>query len=172
VFKDSNPQITIFVLFKDRTIRIWDQPMSIKTDIKEQMMTAMFNLVRGINKEADNCGKACGGLNEKEQILILYLGKEEEVRMSDLAGIIDAPVSTVTSIVNKLVENEILNREHSVEDRRVINVSLTTKGKSVYKKIRNQKDELLNAVLANLPEKDQSAMIKYINILAASLGKR
>ena len=76
--------------------------MKVKDDLREQMMNAMFNLVRAINKEADNCGKACGGFNEKEQILILYLGKNEEVKMSDLAGIIDAPVSTITlsSITN------------------------------------------------------------------------
>jgi DNA-binding MarR family transcriptional regulator len=146
--------------------------MRVKDELKEQMMNAMFNLVRGINKEADNCGKACGGFNEKEQILILYLGKkEEEVKMSDLAGIIDAPVSTITSIVNKLVENDILYREHSVEDRRIINVSLTAKGKNLYKKIRTQKDALLDALLSQLPEKDQVSMIKYINILASSLGK-
>lgn len=135
-------------------------------------MNAMFNLVRAINKEADNCGKACGGFNEKEQILILYLGKNEEVKMSDLAGIIDAPVSTITSIVNKLVENDILDRDHSVEDRRVINVSLTTKGKNIYKKIRTQKDELSDALLSKLSEKDRASMIKYINILASSLVNR
>jgi DNA-binding MarR family transcriptional regulator len=145
--------------------------MKVKDDLREQMMNAMFNLVRAINKEADNCGKACGGFNEKEQILILYLGKNEEVKMSDLAGIIDAPVSTITSIVNKLVENDILDRDHSVEDRRVINVSLTTKGKNIYKKIRTQKDELSDALLSKLSEKDRASMIKYINILASSLGK-
>ena len=146
--------------------------MRVKDDLKEQMMNAMFNLVRAINKEADNCGKACGGFNEKEQILILYLGKNEEVKMSDLAGILDAPVSTITSIVNKLVENDILDRDHSVEDRRVINVSLTTKGKNIYKKIRTQKDELSDALLSKLSEKDQASMIKYINILASSLVSR
>ncbi len=146
--------------------------MRVKDDLKEQMMNAMFNLVRAINKEADNCGKACGGFNEKEQILILYLGKNDEVKMSDLAGIIDAPVSTITSIVNKLVENEILDRDHSVEDRRVINVTLTTKGKNIYKKIRTQKDELSDALLSKLSEKDQASMIKYINILASSLVSR
>jgi DNA-binding MarR family transcriptional regulator len=146
--------------------------MKVKDDLREQMMNAMFNLVRAINKEADNCGKACGGFNEKEQILILYLGKNEEVKMSDLAGIIDAPVSTITSIVNKLVENDILDRDHSVEDRRVINVSLTTKGKNIYKKIRTQKDELSDALLSKLSEKDRASMIKYINILASSLVNR
>jgi DNA-binding MarR family transcriptional regulator len=146
--------------------------MKVKEDNKEKLMNAMFNLVRAINKEADNCSKACGGFNEKEQILILFLGKNDEVKMSDLAGIIDAPVSTVTSIVNKLVENEILTRDHSVEDRRIINVSLTSKGKAAYKRIRGQKDELFEAMLSKLSEKDQEVMIKYVNILADSLRNR
>ena len=146
--------------------------MKVKEDTKEQMMNAMFNLVRAINKEADNCGKACGGFNEKEQIILLYLGKNQDVKMSDLASTIDAPTSTITSIVNKLVENDFLNRDHSVEDRRIINVSLTAKGKIAFKKIRAQKDELSDAMLSKLSEKDQAAMIKYVNILASSLGSR
>jgi DNA-binding MarR family transcriptional regulator len=144
--------------------------MTVNDATKEQMMNAMFNLVRAINKEADNCGKACGGLSEKEQIILFYLGKNEDVKMSELAGIIDAPMSTVTSIVNKLVENDLLNRSHSVEDRRIINVSLSLKGRNIYKKIRSQKDELFDSMLTQLSEKDQAALIKYINILASSLS--
>jgi DNA-binding MarR family transcriptional regulator len=146
--------------------------MKVKDDTKEEMMNAMFNLVKAINKEADNCGKACGGFNEKEQIILLYLGKNQEVKMSDLASTIDAPVSTITSIVNKLVEKDLLNRDHSVEDRRIINVSLTAKGKTAFKKIRDQKDELSDAMLSKLSEKDQAAMIKYVKILASSLINR
>lgn len=145
--------------------------MKVNVEMKEQLMTAMFNLVQAINREADNCGKACGGLNEKEQIILFYLGKNDNVKMSDLAGIIDSPMSTITSIVNKLVDNDIVTRNHSVEDRRIINVSLSTKGKSLYKKIRVQKDGLSDVILSKLGEKDQAAMIRYINILASSLGQ-
>lgn len=146
--------------------------MNVKEDRKEQLVAAMFNLVRAIKNEADNCGKACGGFNEKEQILMMYLGKSEHVKMSDLAGIIDAPMSTITSIVDKLVERGFLNRDHSSEDRRVINVSLTSEGKSAFKKICTQKNKLADAMLSKLSEKDQAAMIKYINILASSLSSK
>lgn len=144
--------------------------MKVNDEMKEQLMNAMFQLVQAINKEADKCGKACGGLNEKEQIILFYLGKNEDAKMSDLAAIVDAPMSTVTSIVNKLVENDLLNRNHSVEDRRIINVSLAPKGRNIFKKIRAQKDELSVEMLSKLNEKDQVAMIRYIKILASSLG--
>ena len=146
--------------------------MKVNDETKEQLMNAMFNLVRAINKEADRCGKESGGFNEKEQIILHYLGKNEDVKMSDLAGVIDAPISTVTSIVNKLVENDLLNRTHSVEDRRIINVSLTSKGRSIFKKIHAQKDELSNIILSKLNEKEQAAMVKYVNVLASSLASR
>ena len=146
--------------------------MKVNDEMKEQLMNAMFNLVLAINKEADRCGKECGGFNEKEQIILLYLGKNDDAKMSDLAGVIDAPMSTVTSIVNKLVENDYLNRTHSVDDRRIINVSLTTKGKNIYKKIRAQKDEMSTAILSKLNDRDQAALIKYVNILGSSLGNR
>jgi DNA-binding MarR family transcriptional regulator len=145
--------------------------MRVKDETKEQLMNAMFNLVRAINKEAGDCGKTCGGFNEKEMIILMYLGSHNGVKMSDLAAIIDSPMSTVTSIVNKLVENGFLNRDHSAEDRRIINVFLSSTGKAAYKKIRVNKDERSQAILSGLAENEQTAMIKYINILASALVK-
>lgn len=143
--------------------------MKVKEENKERFVSAMFDLVRAIKNETDNCGKLCGGLNEKELIIIVYTGQNQNVKMTDIADNIAAPMSTLTNIVDKLVERKFLTRDHSGEDRRVINVSLTSAGKAAYKNILTQKKLVAERTLSSLNEKDQGAVIKLLQSLAATI---
>ncbi len=58
--------------------------------------------------------------------------------MSAIADYIGAPMSTLTNIVDKLIELKFLSREHSDDDRRVINVMLTAKGKTAFKTVSSK----------------------------------
>ena len=78
-------------------------------------------------------------LNEKELVVVYLVGEKQNIKMSEIAANIDAPMSTLTNIVDKLVEKKILSRGHSSEDRRVINVFLDSAGKAAYKTMVNQK---------------------------------
>ncbi len=140
--------------------------MKVKEENKDKFLSAMFNLVRSIKNETENCGKICGGVNEKELTVIVFVGEHKNVKMSEIADSVKAPMSTLTSIVDKLVEKDLINRDHSGEDRRVINVSLTAAGKEAYKNVLIQKKKVAERMLAQLSEKEQTMVIKYLNDLA------
>jgi DNA-binding MarR family transcriptional regulator len=143
--------------------------MKVKDENKEKFGSAMYSLVRAIKNEMETCCKLCGGINEKELIVIVYVGQNQNVKMSDIADNIEAPTSTLTNIVDKLVEKKYLSRDHSGEDRRVINVALTPKGKDAYKILITQKKLVAEKALSQFNEKEQQTFIKYINILSASI---
>ena len=143
--------------------------MKVKDKNKEKFGLAMYNLVKSIKNEMETCGKLCGGINEKELIVIVYVGQNQNVKMSDIADNIEAPMSTLTSIVDKLVKKKYLSRDHSGEDRRVINVALTPNGEDVYKILLTQKMLTAEKALSQFNEKEQEMFIKHINILSSSL---
>lgn len=143
--------------------------MKVKEDTKKFFADSMFNLFRAIKSESDDCGRLCGGLNEKELIIIIYIGQNENVKMSDISENIEAPMSTLTSIVDKLVERKYLTRDHSAEDRRVINVSLTSNGKTAYKTINTKRKRIAEKILSQLSEKDQTVFISHLNLLTSSI---
>ena len=93
----------------------------------------------------------------------------KNVKMSDIADNIAAPMSTVTSIVDKLVEKKLIHRDHSGEDRRVINVSLTPAGKSGFTKVNDKRKKIVEAALSKLNEKEQVIAIKSLNALAEAI---
>ncbi len=146
--------------------------MKVKKDNKEYFAESMFNLFRAIKNESDDCGRLCGGINEKELIIIIYIGQNENVKMSDISENIEAPMSTLTSIVDKLVERKYLTRDHSAEDRRVINVSLTSNGKTAYKSINTKRKRIAEKILSQLNEKEQTIFINHLNLLASSIATK
>ena len=146
--------------------------MKVKKDNKEYFAESMFNLFRAIKNESDDCGRLCGGINEKELIIIIYVGQNENVKMSDISENIEAPMSTLTSIVDKLVERKYLTRDHSAEDRRVINVSLTSNGKTAYKSINTKRKKIAEKILSQLNEKEQTIFINHLNLLASSIATK
>ncbi len=144
--------------------------MEVKNDNKDKFISVMMDLVKAIKNEADNCGKLCGGANEKEVFVIVYIGQNQSVKMSDIADNIEAPMSTLTSIVDKLVEKGILSRDHSGEDRRVVNVFLTSHGKAVYKALVMKREFMAEKLLSKYNENDQDTFIEHIRILASTLS--
>jgi DNA-binding MarR family transcriptional regulator len=89
--------------------------------------------------------------------------------MSDISENIEAPMSTLTSIVDKLVERKFLTRDHSAEDRRVINVSLTSNGKAAYDIILTKRKNMAEKILSQLNEKEQTVFISHLNLLTSSI---
>jgi DNA-binding MarR family transcriptional regulator len=144
--------------------------MKVKDENKEKFAEAMDLLIRAIKNETENCTKLCGVVGEKELFILNFVGQKRNVKMSDIAENIAAPMSTITSIMDKLVERKLINRDHSAEDRRVINVSLTADGRTAYKSLQNKKKKTAEMMLSNFNEKEQSLVITHLKQLAGIIG--
>lgn len=62
---------------------------------------------------------------------LLQIFIQEKVRLSDLAVILGMNPGNLSRVCQSLEESSLLQREHSVDDRRVWAISLTEKGKEV-----------------------------------------
>jgi DNA-binding MarR family transcriptional regulator len=143
--------------------------MAVDASKAERFVSAMFNLSDAIKSESEQCCKICGDLNEKELIVISFVGQNKSVKMSAIAENIQAPLSTLTTIVDKLVANKFLLRFNSEEDRRVVNVELDKKGKDSYKEFVNRKKTMAKRILAHFKETEQDTLIDNITKLASSI---
>lgn len=145
---------------------------SIRT--KDEKITkfaeALLRLANSFKNETESCGKMCGGLSEKELLAIVFVGQNKNAKMSDIADYISAPMSTLTNIIDKLVEKQLLIRDHSGEDRRVINVSLSQGGKLAYTKLLDKRKRMVESILSGINDKEQALIIKYLNLLSAGIG--
>ncbi len=143
--------------------------MSAKDDKMNQFITAMFSLTSAIKCESEHCCKICGDISEKELMIIAFVGDSKSVKMSEIADFLKAPLSTLTSIADKLVANKFLVRHNSDEDRRVVKVALGEKGKESYKAFLTRKKAMTKKVLSQFNEKEQHTVINHISKLAAAI---
>ena len=102
-------------------------------------------------------------------MIIAFVGDIKSAKMSEISEYLGAPLSTLTSIADKLVANKFLVRYNSDEDRRVVKVALGEKGQESYKVFLTRKKANTKSVLSHFSEKEQTALINQINKLAAAI---
>jgi DNA-binding MarR family transcriptional regulator len=143
--------------------------MVVEAGNGDKFISVMFNLSSAIKSESEHCCKICGNLNEKELFIIAFIGEKKSVKMSDISDYLQAPLSTLTAIVDKLVTNKFLLRYNSSDDRRVVKVELDRKGKASYKEFKNRKEIMANKVLGHLSEAEQKILIANLAHLVTSI---
>jgi DNA-binding MarR family transcriptional regulator len=143
--------------------------MSAKDDKMNQFVSAMLNLTSAIKSESENCCQLCGDVNEKELMIIVFVGQNKSVKMSEIADNLKAPLSTLTSIADKLVANKFLVRHNSDEDRRVVKVGLGVKGLESYETFLTRRKAMTKKVLSRFNEKEHNTLINHISKLADAI---
>ena len=121
-------------------------------------------------EEVDNfCIELTKDITKADLLLIGYIGRENEVIMRQVAEFCEVPLSTATWTVDKLVDKEYLKRVNSLEDRRIVEVSLTKKGIGVFNLFQQKKFEMGERMLTNLSIEKQEYFIKTLEQIAKNL---
>ncbi|MFC1563383.1 MarR family winged helix-turn-helix transcriptional regulator [candidate division KSB1 bacterium] len=88
------------------------------------------------------------------------LGIKGKCKMRDISSILDIPNSTTTSIVDRMVKNDIVKRTRTEEDRRVVFISLTEKGDKYWRMVLEQIIKIYEYMMSLLSEEDQDELIR------------
>ncbi len=94
--------------------------------------------------------------------IIEAIGEREPKNMSSVAKIMSVTVGTLTIAINSLVKKGYVHRERSEEDRRVVLISLTKKGKKANAHHMKFHDGMIQAVLKDLNEEQQEVLVKAL----------
>ncbi|MEM3972212.1 MAG: MarR family transcriptional regulator [Saccharolobus sp.] len=126
----------------------------------------IIGLTRKVNKEAD---KALGqiGLSYFEFKVMCALEEEGKVPMSRVAEKYMLTKAGLTSIIDRLEEKELVRRVRSEEDRRVIYVELTDKGKEKLYEGRKIFQNVLEIFMKKISENEIAELEKIFNKLSA-----
>lgn len=86
--------------------------------------------------------------------VLKILDKHGNLPMSKIGRNVHISKSNMTSLIDKLVENGLAERLPDQNDRRVINISITPKGKDVLKNWRKNSNNEIKKSLSVLSEED------------------
>lgn len=112
------------------------------------------------------CSAAAGLLNHQEIRVVEFLGREGSQIMRAIAEHLRLAVNSVTTVVDGLEQKKLVVRNRSTEDRRVIQVELTSTGRKLHDEIDEARLELYRSLLKHLSAREQNQFLELFRKIA------
>jgi DNA-binding MarR family transcriptional regulator len=115
------------------------------------------------------------GITATQLNVLKLLQTVGDLSLSELSKRMAATNSTITGIIDRMVEAKLVAREQSADDRRVWRISLLADGKQLARKIEVAPWEILRTAVTALPpaELDQliATLLKVVDHIETSVKK-
>ena len=82
------------------------------------------------------------------------VGIKDAKTMGEIAHDLRITVGTLSAAITKLIKKGYVERQRTEEDRRVVLVSLTSKGENVYREHQVFHEEMITSMLGNFSEEE------------------
>jgi len=111
------------------------------------------------------------GLNGMQARILIRLFEDGSQKASSLAEKLLVTAGAITGIADKLIDMEYLERERDLEDRRVVNLVITEKGKAVVQKLKDKRAEISEMMFTGLSEDDVHQLTRLFNQIIANMDR-
>ncbi len=152
----ANPMNTVSKLFVETN--------AIKLESALQTLVTSFNQRRLSILERY-------GVSEQDVEIIRHLDIEDQKKMKEVGEFFQIKLSTLTSTVDGLEKLKLVKRKNSKEDRRVIYIHPTAKGKNLLTDLDEPPKELSQNVLSKISPDQFQMLIDSMEQMSKDLGK-
>lgn len=104
-------------------------------------------------------------LTNNDMHVIEAIGTDKPKNMSAIARLLSVTVGTLTIAMNSLVKKGYVIRERGQQDRRVVYISLSEKGRAAYRHHENFHREMIKSISDRLSEEELKALTKALTCL-------
>lgn len=142
----------------------------IKSDVDEVVEAIVYlytesrRLTKELARRADLTGPQLTVVKMLEQI--------GDLSLSELSERIRAQNSTVTGIIDRMVRENLVVRERSKEDRRVVFIRLTPKGRKLAQEITVEPMEIFRNALEDLSANEVRDLVKILGKVAKKVRQQ
>lgn len=104
-------------------------------------------------------------ISNNDMHIIEVIGLNEPKNMSTAAKALSVTVGTLTIAINNLVKKGYVCRVRSEEDRRVVLLSLSEKGRKAYRHHEKFHEEMIEATLEGLSQEETKVLVHALTNL-------
>ncbi|CDF58832.1 MarR family transcriptional regulator [Thermobrachium celere] len=138
--------------------------MSKTYTVLNELLVELFNDILMIEQQALR-SKDFNDLSITEIHTIEAIGMYGDKTMSEVAEKLNITVGTLTVAVNNLEKKGYVERRRSEEDRRIVYVHLTNKGKLAYRMHEKFHSAMINEVVEGLTDEEEKILISSLEKL-------
>lgn len=135
----------------------------------DELKALMDNFFYSIKRKF-HCNKGDYPVAEGQFFLMFILWEHGRYKVTDISHRLGITAGAVTAMTDKLVEMGFIRRERSEEDRRIVWLSLTEKGRQVVKKVQDSRFEQIRNIFRNLSEDELQMVTNVFTMLNAKLN--
>lgn len=130
-----------------------------------EVLVKLFNEIMDIEEKAI-ITEEFKDISNNDMHIIEAIGKEVPKNMSAIAKALSVTVGTLTIAINNLVKKGYVNRVRSEEDRRVVLISLSPKGKRAFEHHEKFHEDMIQATLRDLKKEEVDILVKALRNLS------
>ena len=131
------------------------------TEINLQLIEVIFNLSR-LMKDQMASHSELATLSFLQIQTLVFVAKNKAVSMSDIAQNFNIELPSATSLIQKLVKAELLERKTDPKDRRIVKILLTKEGKTLLKTIMKHRKKKIQQHLSLLSDTEKKQLLKIL----------
>ena len=138
--------------------------MDKRKKILNELLVQIFNDILQIEEQSLKQG-VINDLSVTEIHTIDAIGMYTERTMSEVAQDLKITVGTLTTAINKLIKKGYVERKRIEEDRRVVLIKLTKKGKLAFRLHEKFHNDMINKTIEGLSDSEEEVLTSSLERL-------
>jgi DNA-binding MarR family transcriptional regulator len=134
------------------------------TEFRNNLRVLEREIARYLKNETDCCGVTFSQCH-----IILELEQQGAVSMKQLAALLELDNSTLSRVIDGMVNTGLITRQTNPDDRRAVILTLTEKGQGVAETINCQCNTFYQDVFQSLVPEKHAQVIESIALLSKAL---
>jgi MarR family 2-MHQ and catechol resistance regulon transcriptional repressor len=136
----------------------------------QEIYDLIYQLIRSLeNSDRSTC--ACYGVTPLQTLVLFDIAQKQPLGMQQLSQKMQLAVSTISRVVDKLVERGLISRQEDKNDRRAVLCSLTTNGQRVTQQLRDCYNGFFDQLVNNISPADLNGFLRGLRIMVQQLQK-
>jgi DNA-binding MarR family transcriptional regulator len=137
-------------------------------ELPDHVLVALRRIIRATDLHSRKLGKKTG-LTTPQLVIIQAIGRLKDPTVSDIAKAVSLSLATVTTILNRLERNGVVNRARSSVDRRRVIVTLTEEGQTLRESAPKPLQDSFVAKFSKLETWEQHSIVASLERVAAMM---
>ncbi len=134
----------------------------------------VLHLISELVKNSETCDRECVaqyGVTASQGYTILSLLPQDTLSMNELSKAMSVDNSTMTRMVDQLVDKALVHRKPDEKDRRLVRIGLTAQGKKLRTDLEEEMKNFYKLVLDDISEEERLGIIHSLEQLNTAIAK-
>lgn len=110
-----------------------------------------------------------GNIALSHVVVLDYLRENGSSMMKELSEELNMTMSAGTAIIDRMVEAGLVERKRSREDRRVVEISLKSEGKTLAQQVNKERRNIAKEIFVALDQEEKEQYVRLLDKVCTSL---